>query len=337
MKITVLGTGSWGTALAQVLADNGQEVLMWGISEDEVNDLNQNHHNSKYFEAPVNENVKATMDLAEAKDSDVLLAAVPTMALENVLTQVAGIAEKPVIVINVAKGFHPVSHKRLSEVIREIMPKDKLKAVVSLIGPSHAEEVIIRLMTAINAVSDDEEAARTVQELFSNEYFRVYRNDDVIGAEVGVALKNVIAIASGILEGIGQGDNARAALMTRGLAEMTRFGTAMGGREETYLGLDGVGDLIVTCTSRHSRNFMAGYQIGSDGGAAKFFAENKKTVEGVFACKVVYEEAKKRGIEMPITEQIYAVLYEGKDPKEAARSLMARKLKPETSGVYEKR
>ncbi len=337
MKITVLGTGSWGTALAQVLADNGQEVLMWGISEEEVNDLNQNHHNSKYFEAPVNENVKATMDLTDAKDSDVLLAAVPTMALENVLTQVAGIAEKPVIVINVAKGFHPVSHKRLSEVIREIMPKDKLKAVVSLIGPSHAEEVIIRLMTAINAVSDDEEAARTVQELFSNEYFRVYRNDDVIGAEVGVALKNVIAIASGILEGIGQGDNARAALMTRGLAEMTRFGTAMGGREETYLGLDGVGDLIVTCTSRHSRNFMAGYQIGCDGGAAKFFAENKKTVEGVFACKVVYEEAEKRGIEMPITEQIYAVLYEGKDPKEAARSLMARKLKPETSGVYEKR
>jgi len=337
MKITVLGTGSWGTALAQVLADNGQEVLMWGISEEEVNDLNQNHHNSKYFEAPVNENVKATMDLTDAKDSDVLLAAVPTMALENVLTKVAGIVEKPVIVINVAKGFHPVSHKRLSEVIREIMPEEKLKAVVSLIGPSHAEEVIIRLMTAINAVSDDEEAARTVQELFSNEYFRVYRNDDVIGAEVGVALKNVIAIASGILEGIGQGDNARAALMTRGLAEMTRFGTAMGGREETYLGLDGVGDLIVTCTSRHSRNFMAGYQIGCDGGAAKFFAENKKTVEGVFACKVVYEEAKKRGIEMPITEQIYAVLYEGKDPKEAARSLMARKLKPETSGVYEKR
>lgn len=333
MKITVLGTGSWGTALAQVLADNGQQVVMWGISEEEVNDLNLNHRNSRYFDSPVSEKVKASTDLACAEDADVLLAAVPTMALESVLKQVADIVRKPVIVINVAKGFHPVSHKRLSEVIKEIMPAEKTKAVVSLIGPSHAEEVIIRLMTAVNAVSDNMEAAKTVQELFSNEYFRVYRNDDVIGAEVGVALKNVIAIASGILEGIGQGDNARAALMTRGLAEMTRFGTALGGREETYLGLDGVGDLIVTCTSRHSRNFMAGYQIGREG-AAKFFAENKKTVEGIFACKVVYEEAKKRGIEMPITEQIYAVLYEGKSPAQAAHDLMSRKLKPETASVY---
>jgi glycerol-3-phosphate dehydrogenase (NAD(P)+) len=333
MKITVLGTGSWGTALAQVLADNGQQVVMWGISEEEVNDLNLNHRNSRYFDSPVSEKVKASTDLSCAEDADVLLAAVPTMALESVLKQVADIVRKPVIVINVAKGFHPVSHKRLSEVIKEIMPAEKTKAVVSLIGPSHAEEVIIRLMTAVNAVSDNMEAAKTVQELFSNEYFRVYRNDDVIGAEVGVALKNVIAIASGILEGIGQGDNARAALMTRGLAEMTRFGTALGGREETYLGLDGVGDLIVTCTSRHSRNVMAGYQIGREG-AAKFFAENKKTVEGIFACKVVYEEAKKRGIEMPITEQIYAVLYEGKSPAQAAHDLMSRKLKPETASVY---
>lgn len=336
MKITVLGTGSWGTALAQVLADNGHDVWMWGIAKDEVDDINLNHHNSKYFETEISHDIKASGDLNIASDSDVLLAAVPTMALESVLKQAAEAVTKPVIVINVAKGFHPVSHKRLSEVIKEIMPEDKTKAVVSLIGPSHAEEVIIRLMTAVNAVSDDTEAAKTVQKLFSNDYFRVYRNDDVIGAEVGVALKNVIAIASGILEGIGQGDNARAALMTRGLAEMTRFGTAMGGREETYLGLDGVGDLIVTCTSRHSRNFMAGYQIGRDGGAKKFFEENKKTVEGVFACKVVYEEAKKRGIEMPITEQIYQVLYEGKTPLDAAHALMARELKPESADVYRK-
>ncbi|MDO4415059.1 MAG: NAD(P)H-dependent glycerol-3-phosphate dehydrogenase [Erysipelotrichaceae bacterium] len=333
MKIIVLGTGSWGTALAQVLADNGHEAVLWGISDEEIDDINQNHHNSKYFETPISEKLRATKDLGEARDADVILAAVPTMALESVLTKAAEQVSKPVIVINVAKGFHPVTHERLSEVIKKIMPEDKTKAVVSLIGPSHAEEVILRLMTAINAVSDNTEAAETVQKLFSNDYFRVYRNDDVIGAEVGVALKNVIAIASGILEGIGQGDNARAALMTRGLAEMTRFGTALGGREETYLGLDGVGDLIVTCTSRHSRNFMAGYQIGREG-AEKFFAENKKTVEGIFACRVVYEEARKRGIEMPITEQIYSVLYEGKTPKDAARALMARELKPETSDVY---
>lgn len=334
MKITVLGTGSWGTALAQVAADNGHEAVLWGIADDEVNDINENHHNSKYFETEISDRLKATKDINTVSDADVILAAVPTMALETVLTQASAAVQKPVIVINVAKGFHPVTHERLSEVIKKIMPKEKTKAVVSLIGPSHAEEVILRLMTAVNAVSDDMEAAKTVQQIFSNDYFRVYRNDDVIGAEVGVAIKNVIAIASGILEGIGQGDNARAALMTRGLAEMTRFGTALGGREETYLGLDGVGDLIVTCTSRHSRNFMAGYQIGKDGTAAKFFAENKKTVEGVFACKVVYDEAKKRGIEMPITEQIYAVLYEGKTPQAAARDLMARQLKPETSDVY---
>lgn len=336
MKTVVLGTGSWGTALAQVLCDNNQEAVLWGISDEEVNDINQNHRNSRYFDAPVSEKLRAVKDIGEVKDCDVILAAVPTMALEDVLTEAAKEVTKPVIVINVAKGFHPVTHERLSEVIRKIMPKEKTKAVVSLIGPSHAEEVILCMLTCINAVSDDMEAAKTVQQMFSNEYFRVYRNDDVIGAEIGVAVKNVIALASGMLEGIGQGDNARAALMTRGLAEMTRFGTALGGRKETYLGLDGVGDLIVTCTSRHSRNFMAGLKIGQDGGSEKFFAENKKTVEGIFACKVVYDEAKKRGIEMPITEQIHAVLYEGKSPAAAAKDLMARELKPETSDVYTK-
>ena len=329
MKIRILGTGSWGTGLAQILADNGHDVMMWGIAADEVEDIEKNHHNSKYFEAPVSENVHATGDMECVRDADILLAAVPTMALESVLTKAAALVEKPVIVINVAKGFHPVTHERLSVVIKNIMPADKLKAVVSLIGPSHAEEVIIRLITVVNAVSDNEEAAKTVQELFSNDYFRVYRNTDVTGAEIGVAIKNVMALASGIAEGIGQGDNARAALMTRGLAEMTRYGIAQGGKPETFLGLDGVGDLIVTCTSRHSRNFMAGYQIGCDGGAERFMRENKKTVEGIFACKVVYEEAQKQGIEMPITNEIYKVLYDGKSPADAINDLMGRSLKSE--------
>lgn len=329
MKIRVLGTGSWGTALAQILADNGHDVIMWGIDAGEVNDIEQNHHNSKYFEAPVNENVHASSDLGCVKDADVILAAVPSMALESVLTQTASLVEKPVIVINVAKGFHPVTHERLSVVIKNIMPADKLKAVVSLIGPSHAEEVIERMITVVNAVSDNEEAAETVQNIFSNDYFRVYRNTDVVGAEIGVAIKNVMALASGIISGIGQGDNARAALMTRGLAEMTRFGVAQGGKFETYLGLDGVGDLIVTCTSHHSRNFTAGYQIGKDGSAERFMKENKKTVEGIFACKIVYEEAKKQGIDMPITNEIYSVLYEGKTPQDAISALMGRSLKAE--------
>ncbi len=329
MKICVLGTGSWGTALAQVLADNGHEVMMWGIDESEVNDIQNNHHNTKYFEAEVNPNVHASTDLACVADADVVLVAVPTKALESVIENVSTHLLKPAIFINVAKGFHPDTHERLSVVMKRIIPSDKCEAIISLIGPSHAEEVIIRKLTSVNAVSDNEEAAKKIQEIFSNEYFRVYRNTDVIGAEVGVALKNVMAIASGVLYGIGQGDNARAALMTRGLAEMTRFGVAQGGKAETFLGLDGVGDLIVTCTSMHSRNFTAGLQIGKEGSAEKFWKDNHKTVEGVLACKVVHEEAHKQHIEMPITDQIYAVLYEGKSPEQAIKDLMSRSLKAE--------
>ena len=334
MKLVILGTGSWGTALAQVAADNGHDVTLWGINAEEIGDINMFHRNSKFFDTPISEALKATDDISVVKDADIILLAVPTNAMESVLQKALPYIEHPVIVINVAKGFHPVSHKRLSEVVKETVPAELLKAVVSLIGPSHAEEVIVRQLTAINAVSDNEEAAKTVQKLFSNRYFRVYTNDDVIGAETGVALKNVMAIASGILEGIGQGDNAKAALMTRGLAEMTRFGMLMGGRQETFLGLDGVGDLIVTCTSRHSRNFMAGYEIGKAGGAADFMKNNTKTVEGIFACKVVHEEAIRRGIEMPITDQVYEVLYENKDPKEALAALMSRDLKAEGKGDY---
>ena len=329
MKIRVLGTGSWGSALAQVLADNGQNVTMWGIDASEVNDIENNHHNTKYFEAEINHDVHATGDIACVKDADVILIAVPVMALESVVEQITPLLDHPVIFINVAKGFHPKTHERMSEVMERVIPASIRKSVVSLIGPSHAEEVILRLLTSVNAVSSDEEAARTIQELFSNQYFRVYRNTDVIGAEIGVALKNVMAIASGILEGVGQGVNARAALMTRGLAEMMRYGVAHGGKAETYLGLDGVGDLIVTCTSSLSRNFTAGLQIGKDGTAENFWKENKRTVEGVFACKVVYEQAKAEGIEMPIVNQVYAVLYENKSPEDAISELMGRSLKSE--------
>lgn len=329
MKTVILGTGSWGTALAQVLADNGREVLMWGVSEEEITDINENHRNSRYFDCEISSSLRAERDLSCVRDADILLLAVPSMVIESVLQQAAELLEKPVIVINVAKGFHPVTHERLSDVIRRTMPAGKLHSVVSLIGPSHAEEVILRMLTCVNAVSLDEECASTVQHIFSNEYFRVYRNTDEVGAETGVAIKNIMAIASGVLTGIGQGDNARAALMTRGLAEMSRYGIAMGGRKETYLGLDGVGDLIVTCTSRHSRNFQAGYEIGRDGGAEAFLARNKKTVEGISACRIVHDEAHKRGISMPITDQVYAVLFEGKKPLDAVSELMLRDLKAE--------
>ena len=329
MKTAILGTGSWGTALAQVLSDNNEEVILWGISEEQVNDINQNHKNTAFFETTLNENIRATTQIEEIKDSDCILLAVPSVVIEDVLKQALEVLEKPVYIINVAKGFHPVSHKRLSEVIADVVPAEKSTGIISLIGPSHAEEVVERMLTVVNAVSSDEEAAKLIQNMFSNEYFRVYRNTDVIGAEYGVAIKNIMAIASGILAGIGQGDNARAALITRGLAEMTRFGISQGGNPSTYLGLDGVGDLIVTCSSMHSRNFTAGLQIGKDGNADRFWKENKRTVEGVAACKIIYEEAQKKGIDMPITNAVYDVLYNHGNTKEIIAKLMNRKLKSE--------
>ncbi len=329
MKVVICGSGSWGTALAQVLVDNQVNTIIWGKDVEEVNDIQNNHRNSKYFDVVLSDDIVATTDLSCVKDADIVLLATPSIAIESVCQQVSQLVEKKVIVINVAKGFHPISHKRLSEVIIQSMDPTKLLDVVSLIGPSHAEEVVLRLLTLVNAVCANESSAQIVQELFSNRYFRVYRNTDVLGSEIGVAVKNVMAIASGVLAGLKQGDNARAALMTRGLAEMSRYGIALGGRPETYLGLTGVGDLIVTCTSPHSRNFQAGLQIGLANSAEQFLKDNKKTVEGIAATLIVHQEAEKLGISMPIVEQIYLVLYENKKPLDAISDLMSRSLKSE--------
>lgn len=329
MKVGILGTGSWATALAQVLVDNNNDILMWGIEESQVNDININHKNSSFFENELSKDIKATLNIEDIKDVEAILLAVPSGAIEDVLKKVEKVIDHPIYIINVSKGFHPLTHERLSVFIKNNFPKEKNKAIISLIGPSHAEEVIQRLLTTVNSVSDDQEAAKLIQQIFSNNYFRVYWSDDVIGSEYGVAIKNILAIASGILVGVGQGDNARAALITRGLAEMSRFGIAQGGKLETYLGLTGVGDLIVTCTSYHSRNFTAGLQIGKDGNAEKFWKENKRTVEGVAACKIVHEEASKQGISMPITNAVYEVLYNNGNTKEIITDLMQRELKQE--------
>jgi glycerol-3-phosphate dehydrogenase (NAD(P)+) len=330
LKIVILGSGSWGSALAQVLCDNHNEVTIWGIEEAEVFDLNQYHQNRRYFpEAFLPDTIKATTDLSVAKDADIVLLAVPSIALAEVCSRLNQVLEHPVLIINVAKGFHPVTHQRLSEVIANCIDPKLCAAIVSLLGPSHAEEVIQRLQTVICAVSEDLEAAKQVQYLFSNQYFRVYRNDDVIGSEICCALKNIIAIASGILSGIGLGDNARAALITRGLAEIKRYGLPLGAREETFTGLTGIGDLVVTCMSPHSRNYEAGYLIGSHNSSRYFWQNNTKTVEGVHACKIVYEEALSKGIVMPITEQVYHVLYKDFLPMEAVVRLMTRDLKTE--------
>jgi glycerol-3-phosphate dehydrogenase (NAD(P)+) len=330
MKIGFVGSGSWGTALAQVVCDNGHDALIWGRTLDEIVDISRYHQNEKYFPGiRLNENIRATHDINALNDREIIVLSVPADAIEPVCLLLNSILRYPVILVNVAKGFHPVTHKRLSVVIKDTIDPRFLKDVVSLIGPSHAEEVIVRLLTSINAVCENETFASIVQGTFSNSYFRVYRSFDVIGAELGVGIKNIIAIASGILSGLGLGDNARAALMTRGLAEMSRFGIAMGGKPETYLGLTGVGDLIVTCTSVHSRNYQAGLLIGKLNSAKPFWDMNTKTVEGVKAAKVIYEESVRLRISMPITEQVYRVLYENISPKEGVVALMSRNLKPE--------
>ena len=313
MKIRIIGSGSWACGLSKVLVDNNHDVLMIGIDPNEVNDINLNHRNSKYFNDSLNPNIKASLDYNDIADADVILLAIPSKVLKSVANKIINIISKPVYIINVSKGFDPETHKRLSVVIKDLF-NTKAKAIVSLIGPSHAEEVIKGLLTVVNAVSDDLNAAKLIQELFSNNYFRVYVHSDVIGAEIGSALKNIMAIASGILEGLNQGDNARAALMTRGLYEMTRFGLALGANKETFLGLNGVGDLIVTCTSYHSRNFNAGLAIGKNDGAKEFLENNKTTVEGIIATKLVYDLANEMKIELPIVNEVYEILYNFKKP-----------------------
>ncbi|MDQ0362833.1 NAD(P)H-dependent glycerol-3-phosphate dehydrogenase [Breznakia pachnodae] len=330
MKVTIIGSGSWGTGIAQVLADNHVDVTMWGIEEDQINDIQNNHKNSMFFkDVDLNPNIKATTDISVVNGSDVVVLSVPTIAIESVCKQITPYLDKKTIIVNTSKGFHPETNERMSEVIRHSIPEDKLSSVVSLIGPSHAEEVVQRILTTISAVSLNPEDAKTIQKTFSNEYFRIYTGNDEIGSEMGVALKNSIAVASGVLSGLGYGDNTRAALITRGIAEIIRFGEAFGGKRETFMGLTGIGDLIVTCTSPHSRNFQAGYEIGKANTAQIFWDTNKKTVEGVRTAKVVHELAEEKGIEMPITNEIYKVLYEGKDPATSAKDLMLRQLKPE--------
>ena len=330
MKICVLGTGSWGTALAQVLADNGNSVVMYGVDNGEINDIN-NGKNTKYFEGvSLPDTVSATGDIEAALDgAEMVLIAVPTRFVADVLESAKPYLSRGVRVVNVSKGFDPNTNNRMTDTVRRVLGNTLDTPVVSVIGPSHAEEVIRRELTSICAVSTDEDAARFVQETLSNSYLRLYVNTDEVGAEYSSAMKNVIAIASGILVGLGYGDNAKAALVTRGLAEMMRYACAKGARPETMTGLTGVGDLVVTCFSVHSRNYQAGYKIGLDNSVEEFYKNNTKTVEGIYSCKVVYEDLANYDFEMPIITELYKILFEGKKPSVALSDLMGRPLKIE--------
>lgn len=261
--VSVVGAGSWGTALAMVLTDNGHEVRLWSHNENQVKEINEYHTNKKYLpEIILPESIVAYASLQDALAGvDTIILAVPTKAIREVLGKICDVITQPVTIAHVSKGIEPNTLLRISEVIAEVIPKELLKDIVVLSGPSHAEEVSLRHPTTVTVSSENMEAAEKIQDLFINQNFRVYTNADVIGVEIGGALKNIIALAAGISDGLGYGDNAKAALITRGLAEIARLGTKMGANPLTFSGLTGIGDLIVTCTSVHSRNWRAGNML----------------------------------------------------------------------------
>ncbi|AZP04604.1 NAD(P)H-dependent glycerol-3-phosphate dehydrogenase [Jeotgalibaca ciconiae] len=331
--VAVLGPGSWGTALSMVLDENQHEVRLWGVDSKQIAEINTEHTNKNYLpETQLSDGIVGYTDLEKAiTGATYILFVVPTKAIRSVAKQVAALLDgktKPVL-IHASKGLEQETHKRISVIIEEEISSDLHDGLVVLSGPSHAEEVAKKDITTITAASGTDEIAKKVQKLFINHYFRVYTNSDVIGVELGAALKNIIAVGAGALHGLGYGDNAKAALMTRGLAEISRLGVAFGADPLTFIGLSGVGDLIVTGTSIHSRNWRAGNLLGKKVPLAEVLESMGMVVEGVQTTKAAYELAQQKGIEMPITEAIYRVLYEDADIDEVIRDLMMRDRKAE--------
>ena len=330
-KIAVLGPGSWGTALSQVLNDNGHEVRIWGNLEDQIDEINEKHTNSRYFKDIVlDEQIKGYKNLTEALEGvDAVLFVVPTKVTRLVAKQVAAVLDHKVVVMHASKGLEPDTHERLSTILEEEIPAELRSKIVVVSGPSHAEETIVRDITLISAASKDLDAAKYVQNLFSNRYFRLYTNNDVIGVETAGALKNIIAVGAGALHGLGYGDNAKAAIIARGLTEITRLGVAMGANPLTYSGLSGVGDLIVTGTSVHSRNWRAGDQLGRGEKLEDVERNMGMVIEGISTTKAAYELAQELGVYMPITNAIYSVIYQGASIDEAIKGIMSGEFRHE--------
>ncbi len=331
MKITTIGAGAWGTALSNLLANRGYDVYIYDKNPI-YEAINATHHNPLHFsEVELVHSLKFVPVLTDAiADADVVIFSLPSKFYRQMAKEVSSLLNKKVYIVSTAKGFDPLTFKRLSQVLREEIPQAKRYEIVSLLGPSYAEEVIRQKLTCISASSVSLEDASFIQKLFSGPEFRVYTNSDETGAEIAAALKNVIAIASGILLGLGEEENAKAALVTRGIAEIMRFGTAFGARPETFLGLSGIGDLSLTCNSLKSRNCSLGYAIGKADSAEKVLADNTMTVEGVYTSKYVHEIAKEKNIDMPITEAIYQVLFLNARPSDISNQLMLRALKSES-------
>ncbi|MCQ2548049.1 MAG: NAD(P)H-dependent glycerol-3-phosphate dehydrogenase [Clostridia bacterium] len=328
MKISCIGAGSWGTALALTLADKDNEISIWDRDENVLKTIEEKRENRKYLPGvKIPENIIVKYDMEQAfEGAEMVLFAVPAQAFRSAFEKAIPYLDKKVIIVNVAKGIEQGSLMRLSEIAEELFPACNY---VCLSGPSHAEEVGRKLPTTVTVASRDRNLAKKVQDIFNTLYFRVYRHDDIIGVELGGALKNIIALGIGIAEGMKFGDNAKAAMMTRGITEMMRLGIKLGAKVETFAGLSGVGDLIVTCTSMHSRNFRCGILIGKGIRTSEAVKEIGMVVEGINTVEAAYALARKLDVDMPIVECIYAIVHDEMTAEEAVETLMTRDTKAE--------
>ncbi len=330
-KIGVVGAGSWGTALANLLGNKGFKVDFWVFEKEVKEDIDKYRENKVFLpDISLSSNIFPSNDIADAvKEKDMVLIVVPSHVMRITAKKISGLIDKGTIIVSASKGIENSTHLTMTGVLKECIssiPEDNF-AVLS--GPSFAREVAKNYPTAVTVASKRPDVASFIQHLFATQFFRVYTNDDIIGVELGGAVKNVIAIAAGIIDGLGLGLNTRAALITRGLAEIKRLGKAMGAKPETFTGLAGAGDLVLTCTGDLSRNHMVGKKIGESKKLKDILSEMCMVAEGINTTKSVYDLSKKLGVEMPITQEIYSILYENISPKEALLKLMTRDLKQE--------
>jgi glycerol-3-phosphate dehydrogenase (NAD(P)+) len=332
-KISVLGTGGWGTALSIVLHNKGHNVTLWGSTPDYVEYLKKHRENRKYLKGiEIPSDLKITSDITEAQiETDLIIIAIPTPYVRQTIKPFKDHCLPETPIVSVIKGIENETLMRGSEILRDVLGE---QPIALLLGPSHAEEVARKLPTTVVIACNDIQVAKDIQDIFITERFRVYTNTDVIGVEIGTSVKNVIAIAAGICDGLGFGDNSKAALITRGLAEMTRLGVAMGGQRDTFSGLAGLGDLITTCVSPYGRNRLVGEQIAKGKKLSQILEEMDQVAEGILTTKSVCKLANKYNVEMPITKEIYNVLFEDKDPIKAVNELMVRKPKSEIEEIY---
>lgn len=335
--ISILGAGSWGTAQAILLASAGHNVILWGREEGGVPQIKTSRQNRRYLPGvTIPNNVQVTADIREAvHQSKAVVLAVPAQTVRQVLESIAHLLPAGALLINTAKGLEIVTGQRMSQVACDVLGEEILSRYAVISGPSHAEEVARQIPTAVTAASANLETAHQVQDLYMAPWFRVYTNPDVAGVELGGALKNIIAIAAGIIHGLGYGDNTQAALITRGLTEITRLGLAMGGDFRTFSGLSGLGDLVVTCGSRHSRNRRAGEMIGQGMAVQQALDQIGMVVEGVYTCQIAYRLSQSLQVDMPITRACYRILYEKVSPGEEVIGLMKRGKKHEIEDIVQ--